>query len=175
MFKTVHILAIETGNEPHALRAVLECWGLDVSITWVGNADQVVAYLSSKPSHDLIIISGHGDANTLYLPELAAELAAEYRYKDQLTTNDFREFLDLKQNVVLNLSCEGGGSALAQVFLEQGASTYIGAKDAPDGSAALMYALEWLYAVNIEGKSLNEAHALATNHLDDRSIFVVWQ
>ena len=32
----MHIIAMETGNEPHAVRAAAELWGVFVTMTWVG-------------------------------------------------------------------------------------------------------------------------------------------
>lgn len=175
MFKTVHILAIESGNEAHALRAILECWNINVSITWVGNSDQLVDYFSFQAHHDLIIISGHGNQDSLFLPPLAPDIANEYQYQDRITIANFSHFLQLQQNTVLNLSCNGGSTSFAEVFLNKGARAYIGAKDAVDGGAALMYAIEWLYAIIISGLSVLEAHQLAANHTDERGLFGIWQ
>ena len=126
--KNIHILAIETGHEPHALRSVLECWGIDVTVTWVGNANQIVDYLASEPKQNLIIISGHGNADSLFLPELAPEIVAEYVYQNHISADNFRQFLKLNNQIILNLSCHSGSSLLAQAFLEKGASVYIGVK-----------------------------------------------
>jgi hypothetical protein len=56
----MHIIAIETGSEPHAVRSAAEWWGVFVTMTWVGNSGQIVDYFAGQPDHDLIVISGHG-------------------------------------------------------------------------------------------------------------------
>ena len=48
-----HIIALDTGNEPHAIRSAAEWWDLFVTMTWVGNSDQIVGYLAGQPDHDM--------------------------------------------------------------------------------------------------------------------------
>lgn len=172
--KTVHIIAIETGNEPHAIRATAEVWGASVTVTWVGNSGQVVDYLSGRPDHDLIIFSAHGDERGLLLPELHPEVARKYPYHDVITPSNFNEFLNLQGNIVINASCMGGRRELAEVFLARGASHYIGPVDYPQGDAALMYVLEFLYNHLCLGRSVGEAHQEASAHDDDRRMFVLY-
>ncbi len=137
----VHIIEVTTGLEAHALRYAAECWGASVGVTWVGNAQQIVDVLSSKPVHDVLIISGHGDERGLLLPPLAAEIKERYPYNDVITPANFAEFVRLDGNIVINSSCSGGMPELAQVFLEARTRAYIGPEDYPHGSAALMYVL----------------------------------
>jgi len=170
----IHIIAIEAGNEPHALRSAAEAWGADVTITWVGNSDQIITYLSSKPPHDIIIISGHGDANSLHLPLLDNAIQSRYRYADRITAEQFREFVNLSTSHVINLACDAGSPALSSAFLDCGALSYIGSTFAPDGSAALMYGLELIYGLLVENMPIDDAHKKASNHNDDRKSFEVY-
>lgn len=166
----LHILAIETGNEAHAIRAAAEHWEYKVSITWVGHPDQVVEFLHSPPPNKIIILSAHGDETGIYLPNLAEDITTTYPYRNQLKPEDFHNFLRLNDNEVLNLSCKGGTPALAQAFLDHGANCYIGATDYPDGNAALMYSLEYLYN-RASGLTPQYAHQLSIKHDDDRNQF----
>src|SRR5713101_4725959 len=133
----LHLLVINTGLEAHALRSAAERWRADVTVTWVGNSRQVVEYLSQSPSHDVIVISGHGDERGLLLPELAKELRSNYPYDEVIRPPDFAEFLRLDGNLVINSSCVGGMPPLAKVFLEHGAKYYIGSTAYPEGDAVL--------------------------------------
>ena len=173
--KAIHILAIETGNEPHALRSVCESWGADVTVSWIGNSSQVVDFLSGSPSHDIIIISGHGRKNALLLPEVDKSIAATYPYKDEITAKQFSQFVRLNSTCMLNLCCEAGTQEMANAFLSAGASHYIGPTRSPNGNAALMYALEFMYAVIVDGKSIDQGHAEAINHNDDRASFEIYK
>lgn len=169
--KTIHILEIETGNEAHAIRACAEYWGCAVTVTWCGNASQIVDYLSSRPAHDLIIISGHGDTSGLLLPVLHETLQDKHPYATRISPGQFREFVNLAGSTVLNLSCESGRELFAEAFLSCGAGFYLGPLGSPDGSDALMYALEFLHAFIVGGASIADAHMLAADHSDDRSLF----
>ena len=173
MLKT-HIIAIETGHEPHAIRSAAEWWGVFVTMTWVGNSGQIVDYFAGQPDHDLIIISGHGDERGLLLPKLGDEIADRYPYNEVIRPEDFAQFLHLNRNIVINLSCMGGMPQLAEVFLAHGARYYIGPTDYPNGSASLMYILDFLYNRVHHHRDVEEAHRIASNHDDDRQQFKLY-
>lgn len=173
MLKT-HIIAIETGNEPHAIRSVAEWWGVFVTVTWVGNSGQIVDYFTGQPDHDLIILSGHGDERGLLLPKLDAEIATRYPYNEVIRPEDFDQFVRLGGNTVISLACLGGRQQLADVFLANGARHYIGPVDYPNGSAALMYILDFLYNHVHHSRDVEEAHRIASNHDDDRQQFKLY-
>ena len=170
----MHIIAVETGNEPQAVRAAAEQWGVFVTMTWVGNSGQIVDYFAGQPDHDLIIISGHGDERGLLLPELNNEIANRYPYNEVIRPEDFGQFLQLNGNAVISLACLGGMRQLADVFLAHGARHYIGPVDYPDGASALMYILEFLYNHVHHGRNVEEAHRFASNHNDDRQQFKLY-
>jgi hypothetical protein len=170
----LHLLVIDTGLEAHALRAATEYWRADVTVTWVGNSGQVVEYLSQSPSHEVIVISGHGDERGLHLPELAQEIQDHYPYHDIIRPEDFANFLQLAGNIVINTSCFGGLPSLAQVFLERGATYYIGPVDTPEGDATLMYTLEFFYYYLCTNQDVEKAHQNASNHDDDRKQFELY-
>lgn len=172
--RTMHILAIETGHEPYAVRAAAEAWGMLVTLVGVGNSGQIVEYFKGRPEHDLIVISGHGDKRGLLLPKLADEIAPRYPYNDVIRPEDFDQFLQLNGNTVINLSCLGGAPPLANTFLAHGARHYIGAVDYAEGDATLMYALEFLYNYVQQDGNVGEAHRLASTHDDDRRHFKLY-
>ncbi len=171
----LHILEIGTGLEAHALRYAAEHWGADVTITWVGNSQQIVEYLSQSPTHDVVIISGHGNEQGLLLPKLAEERRNRYPYNEVIRPEDFADFLQLQGNTIITTSCAGGIPQLANVFLQHGAKYYIGPKGYPEGAASLMYVLDFLYNYLQNGQDVEEAHQIASNHLDDRKQFQLYQ
>jgi hypothetical protein len=170
----LHIITIDSANEPHAIRAAAEVWNIAVTVTWVGNSGQIVDYFAGQPAHDLIIISGHGNEHGLILPQLAEAIADRYPYHDVIRAEDFAQFVRLNGNTVINLACLGGQSSLAEAFLKQGARYYIGPIDYPDANAALMYILTFLYHHGVHQGDVVEAHHLAANHEDDRQQFKLY-
>ncbi len=155
---TLHIVEIGAG-EAHALRSAAEYWGAFVTVTWVGNSAQIVEYFSQCPENDLIIIAGHGDERGFLLPELA---------------EDFAHFLRLEGNTIINTSCLGGMQQPAEVFLSRGAAYYIGPTAYPEGSASLMYSLDFLYNYLLDSRHVEAAHLKASNYADDRNQFKLY-
>ena len=170
-----HLLVIDTGLEAHALRSAAEAWEAEVTVTWVGNSRQIVEYLSQSPLHEVIVISGHGDERGLLLPELAEEIRSRYPYHEVIRPQDFADFLQLQRNTIINTVCLGGMPSLAQVFLDRGASSYIGAIDYPEGATVLMYLFEFFYSYLCNNQSVEKAHLEASNHDDDRKQFRLYQ
>ena len=173
--KSIHILAIDSALEAQALRAAAEYWGAAVTISWVGNAREVVNYFGSHPIHDLILIAGHGDERGLLLPSLAESIKEDYPFVDVIRPDDFKTFLALEQNVVLSTVCCGADEELAAVFLSCGARCYVGAKGYPDGNDALMYALAFLFQYLVRGDEPAQAHQVSAGAADDRSLFCLKQ
>jgi len=170
---TLHIIVTETGNEPHAIRSAAEWWQYDVTVTWVGNSQQIVNYLSSKPKHDLIIFSTHGIESGMVLPELDPEIEKDYPYVHMITPDDFDHFVNLDNNTVVNLSCVGGNPELARVFLARGAKYYIGDSGYQHGTDCLMFCLDMIYYFS-KGKNVEEAFQIASKHHDPQRQFKLY-
>lgn len=173
---SVHILAADTGLQPHVVRAAAEHFGASVSVTWVGNSAQVVEYLSSRPPQDVIVLSFHGDERGLLLPTLGEEVRSLYPYGEVIEPADFAEFLDLGGNVVLNHACRGGVPSMAEAFLAGGASAYAGADDYPDAAASTKYVLDFLYSYLLQDAgNVERAHRAASSAEDDRRLFKLYR
>lgn len=171
----VHILAADTGLQPHVVRAAAEHFGASVTVTWVGNSAQVVDSLSGRPSHNVIVLSFHGDERGLLLPPLAEECRCLYPFADVIGPDDFAQFLDLSGSIVLNNACLGGTPAMAQAFVTRGAGAYIGADGSPDAAASTKYALDFLYGYLIQyPRDVDKSHEAAWVACDDRSLFGLW-
>ena len=169
---SVHILAADTGLQPHVIRAAAEHFGASVTLTWIGNSAQVVDYLSGRPPQDVIVLSFHGDERGLLLPTLGEEARSLFPYGDVLEPADFAEFLKLEGSVVLNAACLGGTPAMAQAFLSGGASAYVGADGYPDTAASTKYVLDFLYSYLLQYVGdVESAHRAASTAEDDRRLF----
>lgn len=173
---SVHILAADTGLQPHVVRAAAEHFGASVTVTWIGNSAQEVEYLSSRPPQDVIVLSFHGDERGLLLPPLGEEVRRLYPYGDVIEPADFAEFLNLGGNVVLNDACMGGMPSMAEAFLSGGASAYAGADDYPDAAASTKYVLDFLYSYLLQDVGdVEKAHRAASNAEDDRRLFKLYR
>jgi hypothetical protein len=110
----------------------------------------------------------------LLLPKLGDEIAGRYPFNEVIRPEDFSRFLHLNGNTVINLSCMGGMQQLAEGFLAHGARYYIGPTDYPNGSASLMYILDFLYNHVHHNRDVEEVHRIASNHDDDRRQFKLY-
>ena len=169
---TIHILATDTGLQPHAVRAVAEHFGAQVTMTWAGNSAQIMEYLSARPAVDVIVLSTHGDDQGMLLPPLAEECRGLFPYFDVIRPADFAEFLSISGSIVVNHACMGGTPEMAEAFLSGGASAYIGAKAYPDTAASTKYVIDFLYAYLIQFQGdVEKAHNSARSDGDDRRQF----
>lgn len=158
--------------QAHVLRAAAEHYGAFVTVTWIGNSIQVVDFLSSRPTNEVIILSFHGDERGLHLPSLGEDVSGAYPYGEAIRSTDFMEFLALNANVILNNACLGGTPEMAETFLSKGALAYVGAEGYPDTAASTKYALDFLYSylIRIPG-DIQQAHHAAHSEEDDRGMF----
>ena len=75
----IGLIVVDAPLESQSLRAAAESFGMSVAVSWVGNADQVVEFLSKPIGLDIIIIGGHGDERGLILPVFEEAIKANYR------------------------------------------------------------------------------------------------
>lgn len=164
--RKIHLVEIDSTLEAQAIRACGEALGYTVGVTWTGNSQQVVEALGCRPGVELIFLCAHGEEGRVLLPELAEELKPNYPFADSLRASDFNEFLNLKGGHVVNLACTCGTKEMANAFLKQGAESYVGATDYVEGDAALLYAVNLLYAYKLSS-DFASAHQQATQSADD--------
>lgn len=170
--KQIHIIEIESALEAQAIRATAECLGAPVSVTWVANSRQVVEFLSQTPSHELIILCCHGDKRGVLLPPLADEVKGLFPFNDVLTPTDFASFVRLDQSVVLCSGCATGREEIASAFTHNGGRCFMAPAAFPDGDAALLFCLQFLFAF-LKEDNVREAFEVANSQMegDDRFRF----
>ncbi len=170
----IHILEIESALEAQALRAAGECWGAQVSVTWVANSSQVVDFLSQQPPHDLILICAHGDERGIVLPILADEVKARFPFSDALSPHDLETFVRLNRNVVLCSACSTGTDVMARAFLGNGARSFIAPAHFPEGDIALWFILNFVFAFLKSDGNVEMAFEAAHRGVEDDDRFVVF-
>jgi hypothetical protein len=168
---SLHIIAISTGNEPHAIRSAAEYWGFSVTATWVGNSSHVVDDLAGGRTADIIVIAGHGDEGRLCLPELDKSIAARYPFDGFISADEFGTFVKLAGGAVISLCCSTGTEAMGRTFLDGGASAYIGPEDYPAGNDALKFVLDFLFAYGCRRLNLASCFEIARTGSPDGDMF----
>src|SRR5262249_55631932 len=100
------LIVLDDTLEAITLRGVLESFNIEVRCHFVGHVKQLVSLLDgSTPLAPLVILCCHGDEDGMVLPELALQLEKDMPYHTRLTAADCAEFLDLKENLVINTGC----------------------------------------------------------------------
>ena len=171
MNKSVDLIVIESPLEAVALRSVLEWWGVQVNLHLIGKAQDIVDVFQNKTLSPYICIEGHGERDGFLLPELAEAIAKRQLYDRVLTSLNLREFMKFAGQHVLSLACGTGTQEMGKVFLEQGAASYIGPSDYPEGDASLMYALSFYYGHFVSNLSIEKAHKKAKSIDSETGMF----
>ena len=154
----IHILAIDTGNEAHAIRSVAEQFGFQVTVTCVGQSRHFFDGLLNN-SAELVLISGHGEGGKILLPEfvhpdfphLPTMVSAEYL--QDLANQHNRP---LKDKFVLSTACESDTSQLAESLFALGATHFLAPNVEVESNDTLMFVVEFLFKLQKELNPKNE-------------------
>ena len=115
------IVEIEDTLAAQALRGALECWGVQVTMHWVGMARDVVRLLGGEEKlYEIVVLMCHGNDKGLVLPALHPSIERRQPYHRALTPKDLEEFLKLPGLIVLNTGCSLGTEKFARSFLGAG-------------------------------------------------------
>ncbi|MEU9167243.1 hypothetical protein AB0D34_05540 [Streptomyces sp. NPDC048420] len=160
------------GGFAHALRDGLEVFGVHVNHLRVGQPRHLVAALDGTRSiASYVIVSCHGDEGRILMEDLAEELAGFQPFNGAVGPDLVREHLRLPGSVTLVTGCDTGEPALAEAFLDAGASIYIAPRGAPFGYASVFAPLFFFYELT-ERRSPVEAVERLRAHDDE---LAMWQ
>ena len=172
----IDLIVLGHALEAIALRSMLESFDLEVRSHFVGNAKKLVSLLNGEEDlYEILILSCHGDEEGMILPELSAELEQAMPYHKVLTAKDCAEFLELKNQVVINTGCCLGNEKFAKSFIQQGAKAYIGAETYVEGNAASFFVIALLYFHICNNLSLQEAFTKAKSLDSETNFFTLHQ
>ncbi|MGW0252051.1 hypothetical protein ACWDYH_36040 [Nocardia goodfellowii] len=170
----VDLLDIGDNSSP-PLRSALEELGIQVNYLQVSQPRHVIAALGSdRPIAPYVIVCCHGGGGSIFLPELGGEVADAQPFAGKMGPVQVREHLRMPGSVVISLGCETGEPALAEAFLQVGASSYVAPTDAPDSYAAFMAALLMFYELT-EGRELVDAVERVRAYNDSLAMWRIWQ
>lgn len=172
----VDLVVLDSFPEAHALREVLECFGVRVNARWLGRAKELVDLLTGKePLAEHVVLACHGDDRGILLPELHPDIAEGEPYVGAIGPEELARFVKLGGGVVICTGCSTGGREFAKAFLDGGCETYIAPEGYPEGSATLFFLLEFFYELLAKECSVNEAFERAREHDDETRTFRLYQ
>ncbi|MGW2615048.1 hypothetical protein [Streptomyces sp. NPDC001500] len=141
----VDLIDVE-GRFAHPLRQGLEVFGVQVNYVRVGQPRHLVAALGgARPVAPYVILSCHGDEGRILMEDVADELSRFQPFNGDLVPDRVREHVRLPGSVTLVTGCDTGDPALADAFLDAGASAYIAPRGAPFGYASVFAPLFLFY------------------------------
>jgi hypothetical protein len=155
----VDLVAIDDGDQPGALRSVIEQHGIQTRTFFIGQARHLVLVLSGEEGvlAPYVVLSCHGD-DGIVLPQLADEIESWQPVHGRMRPQDVREHVRLQGQTVICTGCDTGNEEMADAFLDAGAGAYLAPTGAPFGYASVM-APALLFYVLTQGGSLDEAVA----------------
>ena len=135
------------GNEPEALRQVLESFDCLVLTKYVGRPDDFVSVLTGMEDFDsdVIILSGHGENGKFIMPVLGDSVYAENEPKGNFSYEEINQYLKLSDKTIISTCCTTGTSDLAAVFSRE--NTYIAPADYIESNAVLLFMVDFFYQI----------------------------
>ncbi|WP_213158402.1 hypothetical protein [Parachlamydia sp. AcF125] len=174
--RAADIIVISDKIEAFALRGVLEAFGVQVRMHYIGNVNHLISLLQgSNYLHKMVVISCHGNKEEILIPELAPELELDMLYRKGLTPRDLQEILSLDDQIVIITGCCLGSQAFAEKFLSKGAKAYIGAKNYIDGDAFLLFTVTFLYFYLTKSLTIKAAFKKAKCLGENAKMIKLWQ
>jgi len=143
------IVGPEVGNEPEAIRQTAEYFGYQVVIKYLGRPNDFMQLLRGEDRLfnrlKTWVLSLHGEDEKFILPELDPSIYEENEPRTPIGIEALQGQIKLKKQLILNTACTLGQASLADLFISNGAKTYIGASDYVEGNAALLFTTRFLY------------------------------
>ena len=163
----------DTGGEAGAIRAAAEWFGASVFWFPVGRPADFLAVLEGNtgyPAADVTVLSFHGEEGAFLMPELGEDVYFRGEPRGPVGADLVRAHLGLTGTVVLSTACGTGSEDTAAAFREKGNYYAAPAKEV-EGSAALMFAVRFLYELLAKGASPEEAGNLAASADAETALF----
>jgi len=161
----------DAGNEPEALRQVLETFGCLVLTKYIGRPNDFVAVLGGLAPFDpdIVILSGHGEDGKIIMPVLGGSVYAEGEPRGNFSAAEINRYLKLAGKIIISTCCTTGAADLAAAFSKN--NIYIAPSSYVEGNAVLLFVVDFFYQM-IQNKLSVEAawdHARALD--EETSLF----
>lgn len=169
----VTVVAIGDSGEALLIRALLEQLGAVVHLVWIGTPGDFLEVLREGQTAPYVVISCHGDDNGLCFGEYIPEIDTSMLVKGSLPPVSIAQAIHMPDRVVINTGCYGGSDAMVQAFMAGGLKAYIGATDAPAGTAIPLFIMHFFYQLFEKKATYQAAWEHAAAYDDTSRLFVL--
>ena len=161
MEKKIDIISIADDVASLSMRSVLEYWNIKVDIHYVAKSQDLGDIFKKDSLSENLLLMCHGVEEGIHLPELDPAVAKTQPYDKVLTPDNLDEFLKLNGQTVVSIGCKTGTKALADAFLSKGAKEYIAPSSYPEGTASLLFTVNFYYFLLVKELPIKEAYTKA--------------
>lgn len=160
-----------TGNEPEALRQILESFGCLVLTKYVGRPNDFISVLAGMNyfDPDVVILSGHGESGQIIMPVLDRSVYAECEPKGNFSAAEINQYLKLTGKIIISTCCTTGMGDLASAFSRENA--YIAPADYIEGNAVLLFLVDFFYQVVQRNLTIEDAWNHARSLDEETALF----
>ena len=165
--QSITIVAVsDVGNEPHALRNVLEAFNYRVDIIWVGSRKEFIKILDGTiKTANYVILSTHGVDEGITIPD-----------EDEISPSEIAEKGKLSGKVILNTGCTTGKKVYGDAFIKGAkAKAYIASTGAPSLPDVLIFTAHLFGELhNLKKKPLKAAVKKARDYNKGTAMFKIF-
>lgn len=153
----VLIAVIGDSAEAEAIRQVLESFGCLVLTNYIGRPNDLISVLSGAIPFDpdIVILSGHGENGAIIMPVLADSVYTEHEPKGNFSSAEISQHLSLTGKTIISTCCTTGSAELSEAFSRENA--YIAPADYIEGSAALLFMVDFFYQIIHRNLTIEDA------------------
>lgn len=173
MRKTVLIAFADAALEAATVRGAAEALGASVYYYPIGRPSDFLAVLSGNtgfPPADVTILCMHGEDGAFLMPALAEEVYEPDEPRGPVGPDLIRKALRTGNTVLLSTACTTGREDTAAAFRERGI-VYAAPSGYAEGSAALLFAVRFLYEYLAKGAAPRCAVLCAASQDGETSMF----
>lgn len=163
------------GNEPEALRQVLESFGCLVLIKYVGRPNDFISVLTGTNHFDpdVVILSGHGEDGKFIMPVLDRPVYTEDEPKGNFSSDEINQYLKLTGKTIVSTCCTTGSEDLAAVFSKE--NVYLAPVDYIEGNAVLLFMVDFFYQIIQRNLTIEDAWNHARSLDKETALFAFYK
>jgi len=163
------------GNEPEALRQVLESFGCMVLTKYVGRPNDFISILGGIDHFDpdAIILSGHGKDGKFIMPVLDSSVYTEDEPKGDFSSVEINQYLSLAGKTIVSTCCTTGMGELASAFCKE--NVYIAPVDYIEGNAVLLFMVDFFYQIIQRNLTIEDAWKHARSLDEETAQFTLYK